>query len=685
MKKKFTVFAFIFFSISLLAWTYKKSTIELPQRFKIWLEEEVVYIISSVEKDVFLRLETDRERDLFIEAFWRHRDPTQGTPKNEFKEEHYRRLSYANYHFGRAVPKPGWKTDQGRIYIILGEPRDIERLTGEAQIYNAEIWFYQGLTKYGLPPGFNLVFYQRGGTGEYVLYSPLNDGPQALMTSYFGDQADYLGAFKTLKKINPTLARVSLSLIPGEAARFGRPSLESDLMLQNIYRVPQKDLKERYAEKFLMYKDIVEVEYTANYIDNDHSVKILKDPSGIYFVHYVVELTRFSVHQYQKEYSTLLKINGNVKDLGGKTIFQYEDSFSVKFDETELKQLSYRPFDLYDMFPLLPGSYKLSVIVKNEVSKEFTSLEKDLSIPEADPDLQMSSLILGYKTEHIPAVTDYIAPFRIGQDQIYFQPSRIFLLDDKLSLVFQILSLKPDLHQQGAIRFEIFKGEEKEKVFSMTKKVGDYQDRLNFKEDIFLKEFKPAHYRVKVALLNGEQELLSEWEEFDVTSVSLMPRPWVYYKRISPSSDPIYTFILGRQFLNKGETDKAQVLLEKAYHSQPNSLNYALLLAQTYFIQRKFARVKQILIPFRKTPEIPYIFSLLLGSSYQKLGELTQAINVYDEAISRFGINIELLNSLGECYYLLGNVKEALAAWEKSLELKPDQIEIQKKIESIKK
>jgi len=229
-------------------------------------------------------------------------------------------------------------------------------------------------------------------------------------------------------------------------------------MLQNIYRAPQKDLKERYAEKFLMYKDIVEVEYTANYMDNDHSVKILKDPSGIYFVHYVVELMRFSVQQYQGEYSTHLKINGNVTDLGGKTIFQYEDSFPVEFDETELKQLSYRPFDLYDMFPLLPGSYKLSVIVKNEVSKEFTSIEKDISIPEADPDLQMSSLILGYKTEPISSVTNYITPFRIGQDQIYFQPSRIFLPDDKLSLVFQILSLSPDLHQKGALKFEIFKG-----------------------------------------------------------------------------------------------------------------------------------------------------------------------------------------------------------------------------------
>jgi GWxTD domain-containing protein len=121
------------------------------ENYKKWLEEEVIYIISSTQKDVFLQMETDRERELFIQAFWKHRDPTSGTHENEFKNEHYRRINYANYTFGRSVPKPGWKTDRGRIYIIIGEPRDIERFTGEVQIHNSEVWFYQGLGKYGLP------------------------------------------------------------------------------------------------------------------------------------------------------------------------------------------------------------------------------------------------------------------------------------------------------------------------------------------------------------------------------------------------------------------------------------------------------------------------------------------------------------------------------------------------------
>ena len=98
----------------------------LPARYQQWLTEEVAYIIAPRERDVFLALKTDRERDIFIEAFWKQRDPSPGTERNEFKEEHYRRLEYANAFYGRSTPLPGWKTDRGRIYIILGPPKNIE-------------------------------------------------------------------------------------------------------------------------------------------------------------------------------------------------------------------------------------------------------------------------------------------------------------------------------------------------------------------------------------------------------------------------------------------------------------------------------------------------------------------------------------------------------------------------------
>lgn len=683
MRKVLISLIIVFLLFPFQGLTEKKSIKELPPRFIKWLKEEVVYIITPTEKDVFLQLETDRERELFIEAFWKHRDPTQGTPENESKKEHSRRINYANYNLGRGVPKPGWKTDRGRIYIILGEPRDIERIVGESQIHNAEIWFYQGLTKYGLPPGFNLVFYQKDGIGEYVLYSPLADGPQALMTSYFGDQADYLAAFKTLRKINPSLAQVSLSLIPGESTRFGRPSLASNILLQNIYRVPQKELKDRYAEKFLMYKDIVEVDYTANYIDNDHSVKILKDPSGIYFVHYVVELMRFSVQQYQDKYSTHLKINGNVSDSEGKTIYQYEGSISVKLDEDQIKSISYKPFDIYDMFPLITGSYKFSVIIKNEVSKEFTTLEKDIIIPEDDSTLKMSSLVLGYNLDHVPSKANKVAPFKIGLDQIYHQPKKIFHPQDKLFLVFQILGLTSDLEQRGQLKFEFIKGDEQ--FSSLTKKVNEYRDRINFIEVFSLQSFPPDYYRIQVTLLDDDHEVLSEGERFEITSASILPRPWVRSKTLSPPDDPVYSFILGRQLFSKGEIDKARVKFETAYHKRPDSLDYALGLARAYFTLKNYTKAKQILLSFKNLDEIPYQVYFLLGKSHQALGEFAQAVSFYNEAISHFGINMYLLNSLGECYYRLGSADEALAAWEKSLEINPSQPEIKKKVKAIKK
>ena len=91
--------------------------VKLPDRYQKWLTEEVVHIITSLERDVFLKLQSDRERDLFTEAFWKHRDPTPDTPENEFKVEHYRRINFTNKNFGRSAPLPGWKTDRGRMYI----------------------------------------------------------------------------------------------------------------------------------------------------------------------------------------------------------------------------------------------------------------------------------------------------------------------------------------------------------------------------------------------------------------------------------------------------------------------------------------------------------------------------------------------------------------------------------------
>jgi GWxTD domain-containing protein len=671
----------LLFLYSPLTIAQKKSSKDLPPVFKKWLEEEVVYIITPLEKDVFLQLDSDRERELFIEAFWKHRDPTPGTPQNEFKEEHYRRIQYANSTLGRSAPIPGWKTDRGRFYILLGEPQDIERFSGETEIYNTEVWFYQGLSGYGLPTGFYLVFFQKGGSGDYVLYSPISDGPQALLTSYFGDQANYLQAFRKLKQVSPNLAQVSMSLIPGESARFGRPSLASDILLNTIEALPEKEVKDIYAQKFLMYKDVVEVEYTANYLPSDSIVRVFKNVSGQYFVHYSIEINRFSVHNYEGKYTTNLKINGQVTDLMGKTIYQYEDSIPVELTEDQLRGVTYKPFDLYDMFPLVPGSFKFSMLLKNEASREFTSLERDIVIPEKESGPRLSQLLLGYQKE--TNTSPNLKAFKLEDHQVLSQPNQTFLVKDHIFLLYQILGTDPEFRTTGSLSYEISKREEP--VLSTTKKVSDYRTELSISEEIPLEDLSPGTYWLKVTLKDGDQVLDVKKEHFDITPVANFPRPWVFSKTLHPSSHPSFASLIGRQYYSQGKTEKALAYLERAFASDPSSQDYGIALARVYLSQGHAEKAKTILLPFRNLPQPRYELYLFLGQAHLALGEFDRAISVFNEAITHYGTNVLLLNALGECHIRLGNTTEALAAWNKSLEMNPDQQELKAKVESLRK
>jgi GWxTD domain-containing protein len=127
---------------------------DLDERFQDWFDE-VSMIMTDNEADVFLRLGTDLQRDQFIEHFWSQRDPTPGTPSNEYRDKHYERLAYANRHFGKNTPGPGWRTDQGRIYVILGAPMSRRELTSTRMAYPVEVWNYHADPKLRIRPFFN--------------------------------------------------------------------------------------------------------------------------------------------------------------------------------------------------------------------------------------------------------------------------------------------------------------------------------------------------------------------------------------------------------------------------------------------------------------------------------------------------------------------------------------------------
>jgi GWxTD domain-containing protein len=663
---------------------YTDGAKDLSERYKEWLEKEVVYIISPLEKDVFLKLSSDRERDLFIEAFWRQRDPTTNTEKNEFREEHYRRINYVNHFFGRGAPKAGWQTDRGRIYIILGEPNDIQRFTGKNQVYPTEVWFYQGLTDKGLPPGFNLVFFQDGGLGEYKLYSPLTDGPQGLLTSYHGDQSDYMAAYGQLLNVDPTLAEVSMTLIPGERnVSLGRPSMSSDMLVNRVESTPVREIKNRYAEKFLEYKDIVEVEYTANYIDSDGVVAISKEPANIYLVNYAIEPERLSVNMYENKYYTTLQVTGTVKNEEDTMIYQFDKTIPLEFSEEQLKQISYRPVSIRDMFPLIPGRYNLTVMLKNEISKEFTTLERELVIPDEKNELQMTSLLLGYNVKSNLPGNKRLRPFQSGNYQVFFQANRIFLRTDKLVISFQLHGLSSSQMDKGTLTYTLLRNGEE--FHSFTRDVSEYEDIPNIVEQIPLKDFPPAHYVVEVGFQVDGRQVLTEGDEFDLTHVENIPRPWIYNKLLAGMDNPIYDYILGTQYFNQGDMEQALKCVRSAYQAAPTSPEIALSLARIHMNRKEYGEVPPLLASILQNEESPaYEVYFLLGKAYQYRGELNKAVQIFDDAISEHGLNTSLLNVIGDCYFQMGDMAQAQAAWEKSLEINTNQPEIKKNLEILK-
>lgn len=661
----------------------KKGRAELPEKYKKWVEEEVTYIITKREKDVLLQLGTDKEREVFIDAFWKQRDPTAGTPRNEFKEEHYRRFRYANEFFGRGTPRPGWKTDQGRIYIILGQPMSIETYENVMNVYPAQIWSYLGDPKYGLPPAFNIVFFKKHGTGEYIFYSPSDHGPQSLIADYLGDAKDTLDAYKRLSELEPNLAKYTLSLIPGERSMPGLVSLTSTNLFASVFSFPQKKVEDTYAEAILKYKDFVEVEYTANYIGSDAMVKVTKHDSGYYLIHYSVEPEKLSVDLYQNSYNAYFELDGRVTDLAGKTIFQYSKQIPLSLSKEQLQDLRAKSFSLQDMFPLVPGHYKFNLLVKNTVSKEFTSFESDIIIPQDASIPQMSSLILGYRVDKTPEEFRDIVPFRVGENQILCQSRRTFARKEHLLIFFQVLGLDSDLKSQGVVRFVFFK--EGQEFFSKMRKISEYQTEKDFIEEQSLDDFAPGYYSLKVSVLDRDgREILFDSEDFEITYVEDLPRPFVISKVMPSSHLEEYDYNIGIQLLNLGKPEEAFTFLEKAYHKNPSQLHYALSLSQVLFINGEYQKVIEILVPFLNTPDESEGVLYFLGKATHALGQFQKALSYYEKYLSRFGMNLEIMNLMGACHYKLGNTEEALKIWERSLEINPGQTEIKKLVESLK-
>ncbi|MGQ9618207.1 MAG: GWxTD domain-containing protein [Candidatus Aminicenantia bacterium] len=677
--RKILIVTFLILLLIPFSFSDVKKTKQIPERYRKWLEEEVFYIITPREKEVFLQLETDRERDIFIEAFWKARDPDPATPANEFKDEHYRRISYANQYFGRLSPTPGWKTDRGKVYIILGEPNQIEKYDNLPDVYPVEVWFYQGLGKYGLPNAFYILFFRRDDASEYEIYSPVKDGPRTLLRffeMYRGaDPLNFEYAYRLLYQAKPELAIKALSLIPGDE-RTTSPSLASEVLLSNITQFPFRRVKDEYAEKLLKYKEFIEVDYSANYIENSSLCSVILEENGFSFIHYLIEPKKFSVEFSNGNYRTFLEIHIRLSDLKGKTVYQITRKLPIILSEREVTALKSNPVSIQGIVPVAEGNYKFSVILKNLVSKEFTLIESDINSTPFPRTITLTPLILGYgyKEENEKAKKG----FKIGNGKIFLSSFPNFSNSETMHVLFSIIGSEKDLKKCSNVRFA-FVDEKGNILKEKTEPLKSYSRRSIIVHQAFeLKDLNSGNFKLIVEIkdTNGTV-LLTETKDFGISATPFLPRPLIYSEPFSADEPTIY-FILGSQYFNKGENERALEFFKNSYSKNPLNQKFAIGYAKSLFVEKKYFQIKEILSPFINVDKKEPDTYELLGLSYMALGEYNEAIEIYKQFLSHFGLKLSVLNSLGECYLKTGDKENALYTFEKSLEINPEQDAIKK-------
>ena len=304
-------------------------------------------------------------------------------------------------------------------------------------------------------------------------------------------------------------------------------------------------------------------------------------------------------------------------------------------------------------------------------------------IPGEAPALQMTSPILGYKSSRVDPSRAALRPFQVGPFQLLIQPTRVFTKKDTLAVAFQVFGLSEAQRGSAELRFVFTRNDQP--AGERIRRLADCPDLPAVLTEFPLADFAPAHYYLKVSLVDGGRELVAGTEEFDVTYKDAVPRPWIHTKRLPEAADPVYSLIIGGQLFSLGRVEEARGHVERAYHQNPSSPEAALALGRIYLALSQPEKIRPVLEPFLAEGAAPkYEIYFLAGQALLASGDAGAALEVFDRAVTHFGINAVLLNSIGDCYLKLGRPKDARTVWTRSLELNKDQPEIRKKLEAIK-
>ena len=488
---------------------------EIKGPYKKWLDEDVVYIITDEERAAFKQLSNDEERDNFIEAFWQRRDPTPDTEENEYKEEHYQRIAYANEHYAAGVP--GWKTDRGRMYIMYGKPDEIESHPsggtyerpmeeggGETSTFPFETWRYRYLE--GIGQEVIIEFVDTCMCGEYhmtmdrsekdaLLYTPnagLTFWEQMGMSSkasrFTGNGIERLGA-------GPESSML-------QSKQFDR--LEQFAKLQAPPPVKFTDLLEEVNSKVIL-----------NPMPFDVHVDFVKVTSDTALVPITVQmkyrdLTFNNKDGVQRGTSNIL---GRLTTLTGKVVQTFEETVQVDVPAELLPRSAENSAVYYKALPLRPGRYKLYVAVKDVNGDRKGVWSRSIIVPEySDDKLSTSSLIVADVMEPVPTKSIGTGNFVIGTTKVRPRVApadgkpAVFKrdTDQKLNFWMQVYNLSVDekTHKASAtFEYDIVNVATNKPIVQKvesTDTMGNVGDQVTLQKSISSANLQPGVYKIQI-------------------------------------------------------------------------------------------------------------------------------------------------------------------------------------------
>lgn len=684
------------FMISLICPAQEK--IRLPKKSLLWLERDAALIITTAEKEVFLQLKSESSRESFTDEFWRQRDPNLETRDNEFRLEHYRRIAFADDKFGRTKGKDGWRTDRGKYYVILGKPGKMESFTQEG-IHPLEIWSYD-MRYSGLPPRFRLMFYQPQNGGDFLLYNPLSDHPSILVSNdnlsvssqslpaEIESKIQGLNyspqdrqAWKLLsERLGTSVAETCLSFIPS-ANRSSRPELQA--LLKNISSFPYSMVDPGYPAGFLSGQAQAEqaVNTSLHDVGSQSLIRVLLDPSGLFYVHYGLSPEQLSLVLSRGNHITNIKTSLLLSNQAGETALQEVRDTKLELTSDEIGHLCDARFQMYDAFPAIPGRYTLNLILENQAGKEFFSLEKSLTIPES-----------GYPWMSVPVLTKNIIknasagnhrlPFSSGDFHFYPSLDQEFSSSDRMHAFLQLRGLESASSRNALL--EIIITQNGQKSMEIRKGLKEYNDLESIVEEFDLSSLSAGKYQLEARLVEaGGEEILKQNQPFSI--INNPQKIWIFPLDIPLPEDPRMAFILGMQYLNRNDREMAYQYLAQANKNNRDSYEYGMAFARVLSTRNEWTTMIEVLEPFSRRGRKSFELAVFLGRAYQNNKQYENAATQFLRALSYRGYVTSVLNDLGECYILMGNTERALWAWEKSLEMRPGQSALKKKLENLKK